>query len=72
MSFTALLNTIPFRDLLPSSGSRVKIMEGAENNIPDEDAHRAAMEIHSLLEKLTEDDIVLALFSGKYHQGYVG
>ena len=39
-------------------------MEGAENNIPDEDAHRAAMEIYNLLETLNEDDIVLALFSG--------
>ncbi|ELU02178.1 hypothetical protein CAPTEDRAFT_171427 [Capitella teleta] len=51
-------------DLLPRNNSRIQIIEGAANNIPDEMAHKAAMKIYSLLDSLTEKDLVLALFSG--------
>ena len=34
------------------------------NNMPDENSHRAALDIYDLLQSLTEDDIVLTLISG--------
>ena len=53
-----------FRDHLPPAGSRVKIIEGGTGNLPDENSHRAAMEIYNLLPFLSKDDLVLAFISG--------
>jgi len=52
------------RDLLPTANSKVRIIEGGVNNLPDDHSHRAAMDIYDLLQSLTEHDIVLALVSG--------
>ena len=52
------------RDLLPTANSKVRIIEGGVNNLPDDNSHRAAMDIYDLLQSLTEDDLVLALVSG--------
>lgn len=49
---------------MPSATSKVRIIEGGANNLPDENSHRAALEIYGLLNSLKEDDIVLALISG--------
>ena len=55
------------RDLLPSASSKVQLIEGGVNNLPDDHSYRAAMNIHDLLQSLTEDDLVLALVSGILH-----
>ncbi|XP_072176435.1 glycerate kinase-like [Diadema setosum] len=52
------------KNLLPSFESKVKLMEGALNNIPDAQSLAAATEIALLAESLTEKDIVLVLISG--------
>ena len=38
--------------------------EGARNNLPDETAHRAAVDIYNLALSCTESDILLVLMSG--------
>ena len=40
------------------------MFEGAENNQPDEAAHRVARAVLSLLQEAEEDDIVMVLISG--------
>ena len=57
--------TYCFRDLLPSKTSKVKVIEGSPNNIPDESAHRAALEIRDLANSLRESDIGLTLITGE-------
>jgi len=60
------------RDQLPPARSKVKIIEGSANNMPDERSHIAALEILNLLTPLKETDLVLALVSGQsvlYHTG---
>jgi glycerate 2-kinase len=44
--------------------SRIKFVEGAANNIPDEDALAGAVEIKGLVEGLGRDDLVLVVMSG--------
>jgi glycerate kinase len=55
---------IYFRDLCVKDSSKIKVYEGAENNLPDENAHSAAMAIEHLVQNLCEDDILLVLISG--------
>ena len=52
------------RDLLPTANSKVQLIEGAVNNLPDERSQHAAMDIYDLLQSLTEHDIALTLVSG--------
>ncbi|ESO99287.1 hypothetical protein LOTGIDRAFT_186721 [Lottia gigantea] len=51
-------------DMLLSKDSRIEVYEGAENNLPDNNSHKAAMNIHNLVKSLTIDDILLVLISG--------
>ena len=44
--------------------SRIQVFEGAEDNLPDRDALRAALAIRQLAEGLTADDLLLVLVSG--------
>ncbi|KAG8436118.1 hypothetical protein GDO86_007287 [Hymenochirus boettgeri] len=49
--------------LLPLD-SRIRVMEGAEHNLPDKAALAAAREIKTLAEKLSEKDLLIVLISG--------
>lgn len=51
-------------ELLLSENSVIEVMEGAKDNIPDEDALKASEKIMSLIKKLTQDDLLLVLISG--------
>lgn len=45
--------------------SRITVMEGAPNNIPDAAANSAAMEIMKIAEQVKERDILIVLISGQ-------
>ncbi|KAK7483692.1 hypothetical protein BaRGS_00025125 [Batillaria attramentaria] len=51
-------------EMLLVDGSKLSVQEGAENNLPDVNAYRAARDIHRLVSNLTEKDIVIVLMSG--------
>ncbi|KAK3104040.1 hypothetical protein FSP39_023938 [Pinctada imbricata] len=51
-------------NLLPRSGSRIRMYEGAQDNMPDEDAMKTAQLIQTMVRKLTKEDLLLVLISG--------
>ena len=45
--------------------SKVKLIEGAKNNLPDESAMKAANQIAEIASNLTDKDILIVLVSGE-------
>ncbi|XP_055985371.1 glycerate kinase [Sorex fumeus] len=60
----AALENAGKQEMLLKPNSRIQVFEGAEDNLPDRDALRAALAIRQLAEGLTADDLLLVLISG--------
>ncbi|XP_072928736.1 glycerate kinase-like isoform X1 [Hemitrygon akajei] len=52
------------KDMLLKPQTKIRVMEGAQHNLPDENSLKAANSIHHLVEGLTENDLLLVLMSG--------
>ncbi|XP_010623738.1 glycerate kinase isoform X2 [Fukomys damarensis] len=59
----AAMDHVGKREMLLKPHSRIQVFEGAEDNLPDRDALRAALAIRHLAEGLTADDLLLVLIS---------
>ncbi|XP_058819053.1 glycerate kinase [Topomyia yanbarensis] len=52
------------KDFQLSSTMKIKVFEGARNNLPDQDAVEAARMVKSLAESMTLDDVLCVIISG--------
>ncbi|RUS80656.1 hypothetical protein EGW08_011606 [Elysia chlorotica] len=52
------------RDMLLPAGSKIRVLEGAGDNLPDEAAMQAAREIAEIVQAAGPDDILVVLISG--------
>ena len=53
-----------FSDFCVPSSSKIEVFEGARDNLPDADAHHAAMAVLDLTKGLHDTDILIVLISG--------
>lgn len=52
------------RQIIPKQGLKMKYFYGAANNLPDGDSVNATKQIYALCDRLTKNDVLLALISG--------
>lgn len=58
------------REMLLKPHSKIQVIEGAKNNLPDPEALKGAAAIQQLAEGLTADDLLLVLISGNVSRLY--
>ncbi|KAK6176723.1 hypothetical protein SNE40_014966 [Patella caerulea] len=51
-------------EMILTSDTKINVLEGAKNNLPDDNSHQSAKAIHQLVSSLTAKDILLVLISG--------
>ncbi|XP_074644737.1 glycerate kinase-like [Tubulanus polymorphus] len=51
-------------EFLLKENTKIQIYEGAESNLPDQNAYEASMHIHRLCQSLSEKDLLIVLMSG--------
>ena len=53
-----------FSDFCVPASSKIEVFEGARDNLPDADAHHAALAVLDLAKNLHDTDILIVLISG--------
>ena len=63
--YITIFVSLAIRDMLLPPSSKIRVMEGAADNLPDEAAYQAAQEISRTVKAVGADDLLVVLISGK-------